>query len=100
MANSARRLAQGGRKLADSACCPTIEEGRRRKCGRHAVGPDGNRWPRLADRMCEHCQPAVVSADGRRQEFAVRTALGASRGRIARELLVESLVLGVTGGVL
>jgi predicted permease len=42
----------------------------------------------------------LVSSDGRRHEFAIRAALGAGRGKIARELLVESLVLGVLGGVL
>jgi predicted permease len=42
----------------------------------------------------------LVRADARRQEFAVRAALGAVPARIARELLVESLVLGVAGSVL
>jgi putative ABC transport system permease protein len=42
----------------------------------------------------------LVSADGRRQEFAVRAALGAGRSRIAEELLVESLALGAMGGAL
>jgi putative ABC transport system permease protein len=36
----------------------------------------------------------------RRQELALRTALGASRGRLARQLLIESLVLTVGGAVL
>jgi len=42
----------------------------------------------------------LVRADARRQELAVRAALGAGRGRLARELLVESFVLGAVGGVL
>jgi predicted permease len=43
---------------------------------------------------------ALVRAEGRHHEIATRTALGASRLRIAREMLLESLVLGVAGGVL
>jgi len=42
----------------------------------------------------------LVRADARRQEFAVRAALGAGAGRIARALLVESLVLGTAGSLL
>jgi len=40
----------------------------------------------------------LVRAEGRRLELAVRAALGASRGRIAGELLLESLILGIAGG--
>src|SRR5690606_306258 len=39
-------------------------------------------------------------ADARRHELAVRAALGATPRRIARELLVESLVIGAAGGAL
>ena len=42
----------------------------------------------------------LVRSESRRQEFAVRAALGAGRGQIAKEVLVESLVLSLTGGVL
>jgi predicted permease len=41
----------------------------------------------------------LARGDARRQELAIRAALGASRGRIAGELLRESFVLGATGGV-
>jgi len=42
----------------------------------------------------------LVRADARRSEFAVRAALGARPARIARELLIESLVLGASGSAL
>ena len=37
---------------------------------------------------------------GRRHEIALRTAIGASRGRVLRQLLTESCVVAVAGGVL
>jgi predicted permease len=42
----------------------------------------------------------LVRVEGRRQELAVRSALGASRGRIARELLLESVILGLLGSTI
>jgi predicted permease len=41
----------------------------------------------------------LVRADARQQELAIRAALGADTGRLARELLLESIVLGLLGGV-
>lgn len=42
----------------------------------------------------------LVRVEGRQQELATRAALGASRGRLARELLLESLLLGLIGGAI
>ena len=40
----------------------------------------------------------LVRSEGRQHELAIRAALGADWRRIARELLLESLTLGVIGG--
>ena len=42
----------------------------------------------------------LVRVEGRRQELALRAALGAGWGRIAGELLLETVALGLLGGAL
>jgi predicted permease len=42
----------------------------------------------------------LVRAEGRHKEFALRTALGAGRGRILRQFIAEGLVLSLVGAAL